>query len=132
MDEKQKKTLGVIFCMLMFVFMLLAQSIVYNREVRRADSKADALERELVLAGERTAYTQRQLEDSRRTIGQCYASVERITDNTREQSDELSGIIAELKTVREEVKNMEDALRYFYIKYGSDNNSFDNSGEVEE
>lgn len=131
MNEKQKKII-VVLCMFMFLAMLLAQSIVCNREIRRADIQIDTLERELASSRERVAHSQRELEDSRNTIKQCYNSVERIADNAREQSAELSDIIRELTTVREEVKVMENALHFFYIKYGLNDNSFTDSSEVTE
>lgn len=131
MNEKQKK-IGVILCLFVFLAMLLTQSIVCNREIERTDIQIDALERELASSRERVANTQRELEDSRSTIKQCYNSVERIADNAREQSAELSDIIRELTTVREEVEVMENALNFFYIKYGFNGNSFTNSSEVTE
>lgn len=131
MNEKQKKII-VILCMFMFLALLLAQSVVCNREIRRADIQIDTLERELASSRERVADTQRELEDSRNTIKQCYNSVERIADNAREQSAELSDIIRELTAVREEVEVMENALNFFYIKYGFNDNSFTDSSEVTE
>lgn len=131
MNEKQKKII-VVLCLFMFLAMLLAQSIVCNREIRRADIQIDTLERELATSRERVANTQRELEDSRNTIRQCHNSVERIAENTREQSAELSDIIRELTTIREEVKVMEDALNFFYIKYRLDDNAFNDNDEVTE
>ena len=131
MNEKQKKII-VVLCMLLFIAMLVTQSIVCNREIRRADIQIDTLERELATSRERVAYTQRELEDSRNTIKQCYNSVERIAENTREQSAELSDIIRELTTIREEVKVMEDALNFFYIKHSLDDNAFNDNDEVTE
>lgn len=131
MNEKQKK-IGVILCLFMFLAMLLAQSIICNGEIRRADIQIDTLERELATSRERVANTQRELEDSRNTIRQCYNSVERIADNTREQSAELSDIIRELTAVREEVKVMENALNFFYIKHSLNDIASDNNSEVTE
>ena len=118
--------------MLLFIAMLLAQSIVCNGEIRRADIQIDTLERELANSRERVTYTQRELEDSRNTIKQCYNSVERIAENTREQSAELSDIIRELTAIREEVKVMEDALNFFYIKHSLDDNAPASNDEVTE
>ena len=131
MNEKQKKII-IVECMLLFIALLVAQSIVCNREIRRADIQIDTLERELATSRERVANTQRELEDSRNTIRQCYNSVERIADNAREQSEELSDIIRELTTVREEVEVMENALNFFYIKHSLNDNAFDDSSEVTE
>lgn len=131
MNEKQKKII-VVLCMLLFIALLVAQSIVCNREIRRADIQIDTLERELATSRERVANTQRELEDSRNTIRQCYNSVERIADNAREQSAELSDIIRELTAVREEVEVMENALNFFYIKHSLNDSASDNNSEVTE
>jgi chromosome segregation ATPase len=131
MNEKQKKII-IVECMLLFIAMLVTQSIVCNREIRRADIQIDSLERELANSRERVADTQRELEDSRNTIKQCYNSVERIAENTREQSAELSDIIRELTTIREEVKVMENALNFFYIKHSLDDNAPASNDEVTE
>lgn len=131
MNEKQKKII-VVLCMLLFIALLLAQSIICNGEIRRADIQIDTLERELATSRERVANTQRELEDSRNTIRQCYNSVERIADNTREQSAELSDIIRELTTIREEVEVMENALNFFYIKHSLNNSASSNNSEVTE
>lgn len=131
MNEKQKKII-VVLCMFLFIALLVAQSIVCNREIRRADIQIDTLERELATSRERVANTQRELEDSRNTIRQCYNSVERIADNTREQSAELSDIIRELTAIREEVKVMENALNFFYIKHSLNDNTSTNNDEVTE
>ena len=131
MNEKQKKII-IVLCMFLFIAMLVAQSIVCNGEIRRADIQIDTLERELATSRERVANTQRELEDSRNTIRQCYNSVERIADNAREQSAELSDIIRELTAVREEVKVMENALNFFYIKHSLNDSASDNNSEVTE
>lgn len=131
MNEKQKKII-VVLCMFMFLAMLLAQSIVCNGEIRRADIQIDTLERELATSRERVANTQRELEDSRNTIRQCHNSVERIAENTREQSAELSDIIRELTSIREEVEVMENTLNFFYIKHSFNDSASDNNSEVTE
>jgi predicted nucleic acid-binding Zn-ribbon protein len=131
MNETQKKII-IVLCMFMFLAMLLVQSIVCNREIRRADIQIDTLERELATSRERVADTQRELEDSRNTIRQCYNSVERIAENTREQSAELSDIIRELTTIREEIKVMENALNFFYIKHSLSDNAPASNDEVTE
>lgn len=131
MNEKQKKIV-IVLCMFMFLALLVAQSIVCNGEIRRADIQIDTLERELATSRERVADTQRELEDSRNTIKQCYNSVERIADNTREQSAELSDIIRELTAIREEVEVMENALNFFYIKHSLNDSASDNNSEVTE
>lgn len=131
MNEKQKKII-VVLCLFMFLAMFLAQSIVCNGEIRRADIQIDTLERELATSRERVANTQRELEDSRNTIRQCHNSVERIAENTREQSAELSDIIRELTAIREEVEVMENTLNFFYIKYRLNDNAPASNDEVTE
>ena len=131
MNEKQKKII-VVLCLFMFLAMFLAQSIVCNGEIRRADIQIDTLERELATSRERVANTQRELEDSRNTIRQCHNSVERIAENAREQSAELSDIIRELTAIREEVEVMENTLNFFYIKYRLNDNAPASNDEVTE
>ena len=131
MNEKQKKII-VVLCLFMFLAMFLAQSIVCNGEIRRADIQIDTLERELATSRERVANTQRELEDSRNTIRQCHNSVERIAENAREQSAELSDIIRELTAIREEIEVMENTLNFFYIKYRLNDNAPASNDEVTE
>ena len=128
MDEKQFKKGGIVLCFFLCLAIICVQSIVYNRDVRRADTTIDNLERELVDARSRIENSTRELEDSRRTLEQCYNSVDRITGTIREQSTELSGIIENLRAVRTEVENMENALCFFYVKYGYLDNYIDNNG----
>lgn len=131
MNEKAKKGI-VIICIVFFIAIICIQSVVYNHALGRADTQIDSLERNLTDAEKRTAQCERELEDSRRTIAKCYSSVGNIAERLGEQSEELSGIIENLKTVREEVKNMENSLNFFYIKYGlNDNNPDNNGGEIE-
>lgn len=128
MNEKQFKKISVSLCLLMFVAIIFAQSVIDNRAIRRADTEIDTLERELADARRRVEECGRQLEDSTRTIEQCYNSVGRIADTVSDQSTQLQSIIANLRTVREEVKNMENALNFFYIKYGIAFGNTDNTG----
>ena len=102
-----------------------------SEEIAESDLRV-ALITELINARKERGFTQRELEDSRNTIKQCYNSVERIADNTREQSAELSDIIRELTTIREEVEVMENALNFFYIKYRLNDSASDNNSEVTE
>ena len=128
MNEKQFKKISVSLCLLMFVAIIFAQSVIDNRAIRRADTQIDTLERELADARRRVEECGRQLEDSTRTIEQCYNSVGRIADTVSDQSTQLQSIIANLRTVREEVKNMENTLNFFYIKYGIAFDNTDNQG----
>lgn len=123
MNEKKKNTILIGFIILLFVLIII-QSIADCSAIRRADIKIDNLERELADAGRRVENCTRELEDSRGTIRKCYTSVGRIADNLAGQSTELSTVIANLKTVREEVENMENSLHFFYIKYNLDDNDF--------
>lgn len=127
MDEKEKK-ITVSLCLFMFLAIIFAQSIIDNNSLRRADIEIDDLKRQLVDAGNRIKESSRELEDSRRTIEQCNNSVGRIADNIGEQSTELQSIIANLRTVREEIENMENALDFFYYKYGYNDNDYNNNG----
>ena len=128
MNEKQFKKAGVICGFIFLVLLLVVQSITDNITVRRADIKIDNLERQLFEATERTAQCTRELEDSRGTIRQCYNAVGRIADDFGRQSEELSDIIDKLNLVRKEVENMENALDFFYVKYGLNNDALDNNG----
>lgn len=127
MNEEWKKS--VFITCIFFVAVLFLQSIVDGYAFRRANTTIDNLERELSNATRRVKDVSRELEDSRSTIRNCYNSVGRIADDLAEQSTELSEIIANLRTVREEVKNMENALNFFYIKYGYNYDDFNNNVE---
>lgn len=131
MNEKGYKgiVIGTILC---FVVLLFVQSIVDGAAFRRADTQIDALERELFDARNRVENCTRELEDCRGTVDQCYNSVGRIADNLADDRTELSGIIEDLKQIRTEVENMENALNFFYIKYGYlDDYNYNNGGTVE-
>lgn len=130
MNEEWKKS--VFISCVFFIAVLCLQSVVDGAAIRRANTTIDDLKRELDNAERRVGNVTRELEDSRTTIRGCYNSVGRIADNLAEQSTELSEIIANLRTVREEIKTMENNLDFFYIKYGYNNNNFNNTGgEVE-
>lgn len=127
MNEKEYKTIviGSIICFLVLLFL---QSITSGTAFRRANIQIDCLERELADARKRVEDCAGELEDSRGTIEQCYNSVGRIAEDVRRQSNELSEIIGNLILVREEVENMENALNFFYDKYGYNDNSLNNNG----
>ena len=114
----------------MFLAIIFIQSIVDNNVIRRADIKIDSLERELSDARNRVENCTRELEDCRGTVDQCYNSVGRIADDLADDRAELSGIIENLKQIRTEVESMENALSFFYIKYGYNVDNSDNSVEV--
>ena len=132
MNEGKIKNIFVIIILTAFALLITLQSVCYNYSARRADTEIDSLKRELASAGRTVELTARELEDSRTTIRECHDAVGRIADNLAEQSTELQSIISNLKTVREEVKNMEDALSFFYIKYGYNNSDTNSDSEVEQ
>lgn len=127
MNEKNyRKIIGVLF--LVLVSIIIVQSIVYNTALRRADITIGSLNRELSEARARVSECSRELEDCTGTISQCHDAVGRIADNFRDDRAELQDIIGNLRTVREEIENMENALNFFYDKYGYIDNSFSNNG----
>ena len=129
MNEKFKKNV-VVFSFLFLIGCIVVQSIVDNRAVRRADNAVDALGKQLADAQARLVGYTTEIRESRATIDECRSSVRRAADGLDRQSTELKDIIENLKTVRAEVENMENALNMFYDKYG-DNDS-DNSDTVKE
>lgn len=129
MNEKFKKNV-VVFSFLFLIGCIVVQSIVDNRAVRRADNAVDALGEQLADAQARLVGYTTEIRESRATIDECRSSVRRVTDGLDRQSTELKDIIENLKTVRAEVENMENALALFYDKYG--NNDSNNSDTVKE
>lgn len=131
MNEKFKKNV-VVFSFLFLIGCIVVQSIVDNRAVRRADNAVDALGEQLADAQARLVGCTTEIRESRATIDECRSSVRRVTDGLDRQSTELKDIIENLKTVRAEVKNMENALALFYDKYGNnDSNDSDTVKEIE-
>ena len=125
MNEKFKKNV-VVFSFLFLIGCIVVQSIVDNRAVRRADTAVDALGEQLADAQARLVGYTTEIRESRATIDECRSSVRRVTDGLDRQSTELKDIIENLKTVRAEVENMENALNLFYDKYGN-NDSYDSN-----
>ena len=117
MNEKLKKA-GVIGTFILLVGLLVVQSIVDHQTIRRANSKVDQYSRLLTDSRMRVDYCAEQLVDCRRTITECDNSVERIANELNESGTTLQSVIANLRTVREEVEAMENALDYFHSKYG--------------
>ena len=126
MNEKNYRKI-IIAMFLVFVSVIIAQSIADNTTIRRADTTIDALNRELSDARARAENCTRQLEDCTGTIIQCHDSVERIADSFSDDRAELSDIIENLRKVREEVENMENSINFFYIKYGYTDDNFNNN-----
>lgn len=129
MNEKFKKNV-VVFSFLFLIGCIVVQSIVDNRAIRRADNAVDTLGEQLADAQARLVGCTTEIRESRATIDECRSSVRRVTDGLERQSTELKDIIENLKTVRAEVENMENALNLFYDKYG--NNDSNNSDTVRE
>lgn len=129
MNEKFKKNV-VVFSFLFLIGCIVVQSIVDNRAIRRADNAVDTLGEQLADAQTRLVGCTTEIRESRATIDECRSSVRRVTDGLERQSTELKDIIENLKTVRAEVENMENALNLFYDKYG--NNDSNNSNSVRE
>ena len=117
MNEKSKKiiiSLAIVF----FVMLIVIQSITDNIIIRRANTQIDTLTEQLGDAQSRLVSCESEIRAGRNTIRECSNSVGRIANGLEEQSTELSGIIQNLKQVRAEVENMENALDKFYDNYG--------------
>lgn len=155
MYEKYKKVI-ITGAFLGLLFILVMQSIADNYALRRADTTADSLRRELQEERERVAECQRavseseqrledcqnrlsdcerelsdsqsRLADSEQTLGKCYTSITAITREVGADRTELQSIISCLRTVRKEVEVMENALDNFYNKYADNDISTDNKG----
>jgi len=131
MNEKKYRFI-ISAVIVLFVTVLVIQSVTDGAAIRRADTQIDALERQLSDATRRVEESRRELEDCRGTVRQCYTSVGRIANDIGRQSEELSDIIGKLKVIRTEIENMENALSFFYIKYGYNDNDYYCNGEVEQ
>jgi chromosome segregation ATPase len=130
MNEKFKKNV-VVFSFLFLIGCIVVQSIVDNNAIRRADNAVDTLGEQLADAQARLVGYTTEIRESRATIDECRSSVRRVTDGLDRQSTELKDIIENLKTVRAEVENMENALNLFYDKYGdNDSNDSDTVKEI--
>ena len=124
MNEKLKKTIvSIIF--LLLVVCIVIQSVVDNNAIRRADTTIDTLGTELADAQSRIGRYREEIGGCRATVDECRGSIRRINNGLERQSSELKDIIDNLKTVRAEVENMENALNQFYDKYGYLDDSID-------
>ena len=131
MNEKQKK-ITIVVCFFFLVLFILIQSIADNIAIRRADTTIDTLGYELADAQRRLTDSTEEIRGCRNTISECRGSIGRVHNELERQSTELKDIIRNLETVREEVKNMENALADFYGKYGyNDEYNNNNGSEVE-
>ena len=127
MNEKYKKIIvSIVFTLL--VVCILIQSIADNYVIRRANNAVDNLERELGDAQTRLAEYRGEIRECRTTVDGCRESVTRIAERLDGQSGELKDIISNLKQVRTEIENMENALNKFYVKYGDSVDDFNNTG----
>lgn len=116
-DEKNQKIIfiGVIISLVLCLFL---QSITSHHAVRRADTQIDCLERELDNARERIRECTTELVECRATVGECSDTVGRIAERLNGDADTLQSVITNLRLVRKEVEEMENALNNFYDKYG--------------
>ena len=132
----KKSVIGFAFVFLVLVIVVL--SVCDNLALRRADSTIDTLteqlddaQRRISESRERLSESRAELSDCRRTVDECRRSVGQIANGLERQSTELGSIIENLRTVRAEVKNMENALDKFYDKYGNnDDDNYNNGSEV--
>ena len=130
MNEKQKKNI-IIICFLVLVACFFIQSIAYNQSLGRANTTIDNLTEQLGDAQCRLVESRTEIRVCRDTIDDCRCSVRQIADGIERQSTDLKGIIENLKQVRAEVENMENALNMFYDNYGDKYNDTDFFMEVE-
>lgn len=130
MNEKQKKNI-IIICFLVLVACFFIQSIAYNHSLGRANTTIDNLTEQLGDAQCRLVESRTEIRVCRDTIDDCRCSVRQIADGIERQSTDLKGIIENLKQVRAEVENMENALNMFYDNYGDKYNDTDFFMEVE-
>lgn len=121
MNEKTKKTI-VGLCFIGLVLCILLQSIVYNTNARRNDRELDTYKRELYATRAELERVRREVEDCRGTISECRDTVGNIRTGLAEDNAGLAGVIGQLKTIREEVKVLEDTLSSYYYRYGDINN----------
>ena len=131
MNEKQKKiSIGIVFILLVGV--IFTQSIVDNIALRRANTALDTLGADLADAQQRLVASRTEIREGRATIIECRDSIRRVNDGLERQSTELKDIIENLRQVRAEVENMENALDKFYNKYGDCvDYTYISGGEVE-
>lgn len=128
MNEKTKKiVIGIVFVFL--VLCILVQSIADNIIIRRANTTIDNLTTELGTVRNSLTECRTEITDSRRAITECYNGIGKVREGLGQQSGTIPDIIKNLKQVRTEIESMENTLNKFYDKYGSDNNSNNNSTE---
>ena len=131
MNEKLKR-IGIIGTFLFLIALLIVQSITDHIAVRRADTTIDILTNELNDATRRLEGNREEIRDCRDTIAECRNGVRQVNNGLERETERVSDIIENLKTVRAEIKNMENALDKFYGKYGSDDlDNYNNGSEVD-
>ena len=131
MNEKQKK-ITIVLCFFFLVLFILIQSIADNIAIRRADTTIDSLTQQLDDTQRRLTDCRTEIAAGRDTIVECRSSIRRVNSGLEQESTRVSDIIENLKRVRTEIENMENAIDYFYNKYGDNIDNLNNmDGEVE-
>ena len=131
MNEKLKR-IGIIGTFLLLVALLVIQSITDHKTVRRADTTIDILTRELDDAQRRLNDNREEIRDCRNTIIECRNGVRQVNNGLERETERVSDIIENLKTIRTEIENMENAINKFYGKYGGDDDyNYNNGSEIE-
>ena len=118
MNDTKSKKIIIIGVFISLLLCLLIQSIVDHKVIRRANLEVDRLERKLDNAKSRIADCSRELTGCRETVNECSDTVGRIAKRLNGYADTLQDVITNLRLVRKEVVDMENALNNFYDKYG--------------
>lgn len=131
MNEKNSRKV-IIVVYLLLVAIVVVQSIVYSTAIRRADTTIDSLTQQLDDTQRRLTDCRTEIAAGRNTIVECRSSIRRVNSGLEQESTRVSDIIEDLKRVRTEIENMENAIDYFYNKYGDNIDNLNNmDGEVE-
>lgn len=122
MNEKQKSILNLVLCFLLGAAVALAITIpIHISSSRRADIKLGEL-------SARLQESNRRCDVLEYTIDSCREPVERIKDFTARGDGTLTGIIENLKRIRDEVQVLEDRI-YSLDDSSGNNNSIDNQSD---
>jgi septal ring factor EnvC (AmiA/AmiB activator) len=118
-NELQKTILNFVLCFFLGVTITLSITIpIFITSSRRADNKLGEL-------SARLQESDRRCSELESTIMSCREPIERITDFTRRGNETLSGIIENLKRIRDEVQILENCL--YSIDSSSGNNNWNDS-----
>ena len=122
MNEKQKSILNLVLCFLLGAAVALAVTIpIHISSSRRADIKLGELSARLQESNRRCYVLES-------TIDSFREPVERIKDFTARGDGTLTGIIENLKRIRDEVQVLEE--RFYSLDDSSgNNNSIDNQSD---